>query len=194
MCYVKCFMCHDSTLPQTFAKPFNFQHQEGSCQSKKYSDHVWIKKCLQKLAYIFFSNAKISAKLHLSPVKMVWLVQKQPSRGAVRKRCSKNMQQIYRKTPMLKLQSNFIEITLRYGCSPVNLLHILRTPFSRSTSGRLLLLVHDFLTLTSPFREKHKVLTEFPAGNYLLNVNNRKIRKRCEICSKLTIKTPEPRQ
>ena len=93
-----------------------------------------------------------------------------------------------------KLQSNFIEITLRYGCSPVNLLHILRTPFSRSTSGRLLLLVHDFLTLTSPFREKHKVLTEFPAGIYLLNVNNRKIRKRCEICSKLTIKTPEPRQ
>ena len=96
----KCFMCHDSTLPQTFAKPFNFQHQEGSCQSKKYSDHVWIKKCLQKLAYIFFSNAKISAKLHLLPVKMVWLVQKQPSRGAVRKRCSKNMQQFYRKTPM----------------------------------------------------------------------------------------------
>ena len=32
-----------------------------------------------------------------------------------------------------------------------------------------------------------------PAGNYLLKVNNRNTRKRCEICSKLTIKTPERR-
>ena len=28
----------------------------------------------------------------------------------------------------IKLQSNFIEIALRYGCSPVNLLHVFRTP------------------------------------------------------------------
>ena len=34
----------------------------------------------------------------------------------------------------------------------------------------------------------------FQAGNYLLNVNNRNIRTRCEICSKLTIKIPERRQ
>ena len=37
----------------------------------------------------------------------------------------------------IKLQSSFIEITLRHGCSPVNLLHIFRTPFSRNTSGWL---------------------------------------------------------
>ena len=30
----------------------------------------------------------------------------------------------------------------------------------------------------------------FPANIYLLKVNNRNTRKRCEICSKLTIKTP----
>ena len=30
-----------------------------------------------------------------------------------------------------------------------------------------------------------------PAGIYLLKVNNRNTRTRCEICSKLTIKTPE---
>ena len=30
----------------------------------------------------------------------------------------------------IKLQSNFIEITYWHGCSPVNLLHIFRTPFS----------------------------------------------------------------
>ena len=39
----------------------------------------------------------------------------------------------------IKLQSNFIEITLRHGCSPVNLLYIFRTPFPRNTSGWLLL-------------------------------------------------------
>ena len=34
----------------------------------------------------------------------------------------------------IKLQSNFIEITLRHGCSPVNLVHIFRTPFTNNTS------------------------------------------------------------
>ena len=39
----------------------------------------------------------------------------------------------------IKLLCNFIEIALRHGCSPVNLLHIFRTPFPRNTSGWLLL-------------------------------------------------------
>ena len=39
----------------------------------------------------------------------------------------------------IKLQSNFIEIALRHGCSPINLLHISRTPLPKSISGRLLL-------------------------------------------------------
>ena len=33
----------------------------------------------------------------------------------------------------------------------------------------------------------------YPAGNYLFKVNHRNTRTRCEICSKLTIKTPERR-
>ena len=54
------------------------------------------------------------------------------------------MQQIYRRTPCwsaisIKLQSNFIEIVLWQWCSPVNLLHFFRTPFSKNTSGWLLL-------------------------------------------------------
>ena len=49
------------------------------------------------------------------------------------------MQQIYRRTHMPIC--DFIEITLQHGYSPVNLLHIFRTPFSKNTSGRLLL--HD---------------------------------------------------
>ena len=71
-------------------------------------------------------------------------IQKQPSRGVLRKRCSENMQRIYRRHPCrsaisINLIRNFIEITLRHGCSPVNLLHIFRTPFPKSTSGWLLL-------------------------------------------------------
>ena len=34
----------------------------------------------------------------------------------------------------------------------------------------------------------------FPTGNYMLNVNNKNARRRCEVCSKLTKKTPERRQ
>ena len=33
-----------------------------------------------------------------------------------------------------------------------------------------------------------------PTNIYLFKVNNRNTRKRCEICSKLTTKTPERRQ
>ena len=33
----------------------------------------------------------------------------------------------------------------------------------------------------------------FPAGNNMFKINNRNTRTRCEICSKLTIKTPERR-
>ena len=32
--------------------------------------------------------------------KLVYIVQKQPSRGVLRKKCSENMQQIFKRTPM----------------------------------------------------------------------------------------------
>ena len=46
-----------------------------------------------------------------------------------------------RGTISIKLLYDFIdfEIGLRHGCSPVNMLHILRTSFPRDTSGRPLL-------------------------------------------------------
>ena len=39
----------------------------------------------------------------------------------------------------IKLQSNFIEIVLRHGCSLVNIQHIFRTPFLKDASGGVLL-------------------------------------------------------
>ena len=41
------------------------------------------------------------------------------------------------------------------------------------------------------FKKRLKLVIQ--AGNYMFKVNNRNTRTRCEICSKLTIKTPEPR-
>ena len=60
------------------------------------------------------------------------------------RRCSENIQQIYRRTPnrsviSIKLRSNVIEITLRHGRSPVNLLHIFRMALSKNTYGGLFL-------------------------------------------------------
>ena len=37
------------------------------------------------------------------------------------------------------------------------------------------------------------LLSVIPANIYLFKVNNKDTRKRCKICSKLTIKTPERR-
>ena len=69
--------------------------------------------------------------------------QKQPPTSISQKRCSENMQQIYRRTPMPKCDFNkvafAIEIALWHGCSSVNLLHIFRKPFSKNIPGRLLL-------------------------------------------------------
>ena len=48
----------------------------------------------------------------------------------------------------IKLQSNIIEITLRPGCSPVNLLHIFRTTFPKNTYERLLLNFARFFITT----------------------------------------------
>ena len=54
------------------------------------------------------------------------------------KKCSENMQQIYKRKPMPKC--DFYKVALqRHGFSSVNLLHIFRTPFHKSTSGQLLL-------------------------------------------------------
>ena len=70
------------------------------------------------------------------------IILKKPSRGVLRKRCSENTQQIYRRNTHAEVWFkyccwNFIEITLQDGCSPVNLLHMFRTSFLQNTSRRL---------------------------------------------------------
>ena len=59
----------------------------------------------------------------------------------VLKICSKfNGEYSCRNVMSIKPLCNFMEITIRHGCSPVKLLYIFRTPFYNNTSGRLLLI------------------------------------------------------
>ena len=58
----------------------------------------------------------------------------------VLKICSKFTGEHLCQSAISKLQSNFIDVALRQGCSPVNLLHIFRTSFPSNTSGCLLLI------------------------------------------------------
>ena len=41
-----------------------------------------------------------------------------------------------------------------------------------------------------PHKKTDFTAPPYPAGNYMFKINNRNTRTRCEICSKLTIKTP----
>ena len=55
-------------------------------------------------------------------------------------------------------------------------------------SRKLIGSVQQFMTF---YLETFSRENYLPAGNYMFKVNNRNTRTRCEICSKLTIKTPE---
>ena len=63
----------------------------------------------------------------------------------------------FRSVISTKMLCNFIEITVRHGCSPVNLLHIFRTSFRKYTPEPLLLwIVIAFFTKTFlPFLWKY---------------------------------------
>ena len=52
----------------------------------------------------------------------------------------------------IKLLCNFTEITLRHGCSTVNLLHIFRTPFPKNTFGQLLLDLINYIHELDTFK------------------------------------------
>ena len=70
--------------------------------------------------------------------------QKQPCRGVLRKMRSENMQQIYRRTSMLKCDFNKAASQLYWNRTSawvisVNLVHIFKTPLYKNTSRGLLL-------------------------------------------------------
>ena len=79
----------------------------------------------------FFNQLCLQNNFRNSPL-MVFLEK------GVLKKCSKfTGEHPYQSMISIRFQSNFIEITLRHRRSPVNFLHIFRTPFLQNTSGLL---------------------------------------------------------
>ena len=68
--------------------------------------------------------------------------------------------------------SNFIEITLWHGCSPVNLQHIFRTSFPKNTSGGLLLNLLSLSQFVAFFvqavRQYLQIFLQFPFKLFLV--------------------------
>ena len=77
---------------------------------------------------------------------------------ALKANCRSSHPEVFLEKGVLKICSKFtgehpcqsaisinIDIALRHGCSPVNLLHIFRTTFLKNTSGRLLLKLYKVL-------------------------------------------------
>ena len=119
-------------------------------ESRTIQEGISFNDTLTNIERISFKFKQLMRKGNINGV--LWLLtnnmnnhcQKEPFRGVLRKRCSENMQQIYRRIPVQKcdfnkVANNFIEIKLWHGCSPINLLHIFRTPFPKNTSEGLLL-------------------------------------------------------
>ena len=75
--------------------------------------------------------------------------------------------------------SNFIEIAIRYGCSPVNLLHIFRTPFLRNFSWWLLL--DKFKSIVVQKNQVLNQATHFMIGNNKEDILSLMLRIRLKI-------------
>ena len=88
---------------------------------------------IQKTSILQQSSPKIRFKWNPP------FVQKQPSRGVLRKRCSENIQQICKRKPMPKCNFNRggLKSHFRIGDLLYIWKHIFRTPFYRNTYGGL---------------------------------------------------------
>ena len=116
----KCFIITDIEVTKTSRnhKPC-FEHISQSCFQK---NGWYFCKGITQVGYFRSSHAQ------------VFLVK------GVLKICSKfTGENLCRSVILIKLLCNFIEIAFRHGCSPVSLLHILRSTFLKNTSERLLL-------------------------------------------------------
>ena len=78
-------------------------------------------------------------------------------------------------------------------CCFVQLHHLVCANFMKQTFEK----VHSLTKVRSAFRILSNIceggFSRYPASNYMFKVSSKNTRTRCEICSKLTIKTPERR-
>ena len=98
-------------------------------------------------------------------------MQKPPSRGVLRKRCSENMQQIYRRTPMPKC--NFNKVSLEYWnrtsawVFSCKFAVYIQNTCLKNTSGWLLLnMIHTICLLIHVFHNDAIYSTEYYDPQY----------------------------
>ena len=94
----------------------------------------------------------------------------QPPRFVLIKRCSENMQKIYKKIPIPKCDCNKVAKQLYWNrtsawCSPVNLLYVFGTPFPKKTSWWQILTINS---LNANFTKWSNTLKQF-VGNLPTN-------------------------
>ena len=73
------------------------------------------KVCWKKHIYYQQHNIKTKCWIHFKSKSQSLFLQKQPPKGVSRKRCSENMQQIYRRTPMPKCDFNKVAKQLNWN-------------------------------------------------------------------------------
>ena len=144
------------------------QNENKTCllfaNAKKCFDKLWLKDCLIELYNLGYSPSTIrnlyetNKTLYRSSRPEVFLkkgvlkicskfIGEHPCRSVISIKflfliiCSKFTREYpCRSVISIKLLRNFIEIALWYGCSPINLMHIFRTPFLKNISGWLLII------------------------------------------------------
>ena len=117
--------------------------------------------------YYFYMKTKILADFQICiSVSLKKVSRSSPAEvflgKGVLKICSKfTWEHPCRSVISIKLQSNFIEITLRHGCSLVNLIHIFRTTFYKNTFGRLILDIQSWGYFCTAISHLQKLVNDF---------------------------------
>ena len=104
------------------------------------------------------------------PDSVVRFIQKQPSRGALKKRCFENMQQIYRRTHTPKHYFNNVALQLYWNRTSARAFSCkFVTPFLKNTCVRLLLfIVHS----NGKKKRIWKIIVRASLSKHLFNVLN----------------------
>ena len=123
--FLKCFIWRQIVF--LFGYYFSFLFSEGNTV-------IWQKH----IAILNIISIHLLTKVHVamfksSPPEVF------PRKGVLKIRSKFTREHPCRSAISIKLLCNLIEITLRHGCSLINLLHIFRTTFPKNTSGLLLL-------------------------------------------------------
>ena len=87
----------------------------------------------------FFKVDLKEVKIHILDSETSFKYQQQPPRGVPRNRCSENMQQIYRRTPMPKCDFNKVALQLYWNYTSAWLSSCKFLVYFQNTFGRLLL-------------------------------------------------------